>query len=209
MQRHVSELFEQSSLPMLVFKGPTLAIDAYGDLSLRECGDLDMLIRPDDFPRVKEMLDRPMALPACGIKLPAKENGSCLPASFSATASSWTCTGIWHRDGTTTASISIFCGRAAILLKRIASLPGSYVLKMPSRCFACTARGTGGNDSAGSVTLPSSSTAAALPIGTEWKPRLPRRGVIVRSGSVCGWPAICWMQIYRRRFKVNSIGRPS
>jgi len=56
MQRYVSSLFEQSSLPMLVFKGPTLALDAYGDLSLRECGDLDMLIRPEDFPRVKEML---------------------------------------------------------------------------------------------------------------------------------------------------------
>jgi hypothetical protein len=41
---------------MLVFKGPTLATDAYGDLSLRECGDLDMLICPEDFPRVKEML---------------------------------------------------------------------------------------------------------------------------------------------------------
>jgi hypothetical protein len=56
MQRHVSELFEQSSLRMLVFKGPTLALDAYGDLGLRECGDLDMLIRPHDFPRVKELL---------------------------------------------------------------------------------------------------------------------------------------------------------
>lgn len=55
-QRHVSALFEQSSLQMLVFKGPTLAIDAYGDLSLRECGDLDMLVRPDDFPRVRELL---------------------------------------------------------------------------------------------------------------------------------------------------------
>ncbi len=56
MQRHVSSLFEHSSLQMLVFKGPTLATDAYGDLRLRECGDLDMLIRPDDFPRVREML---------------------------------------------------------------------------------------------------------------------------------------------------------
>ncbi len=54
--REVSGLFEQSSLPMLLFKGPTLAIDAYGDLGLRECGDLDMLIRPDDFPGVKELL---------------------------------------------------------------------------------------------------------------------------------------------------------
>ena len=56
MLRHVTGLFEQSSLPMLVFKGPTLAADAYGDLNLRECGDLDMLIREQDFPRVKEML---------------------------------------------------------------------------------------------------------------------------------------------------------
>ena len=56
MQRYVSSLFEQSSLRMLVFKGPTLAIDAYRDLSLRECGDLDMLVHPDDFPRVKQIL---------------------------------------------------------------------------------------------------------------------------------------------------------
>jgi hypothetical protein len=55
-QLEVSAMFEQSSLPMLVFKGPTLAADAYGDLSLRECGDIDMLVRQDDFPRVKEML---------------------------------------------------------------------------------------------------------------------------------------------------------
>ena len=55
-QHEVSAMSEQSSLPMLAFKGPTLAVDAYGDLSLRECGDLDMLVRPNDFPRVKEML---------------------------------------------------------------------------------------------------------------------------------------------------------
>ncbi len=56
MQQHVAALFEQSSVPMLVFKGPTLAVDAYGDLKLRECGDLDMLIHRDDFPKVKQLL---------------------------------------------------------------------------------------------------------------------------------------------------------
>ncbi len=56
MLSQVAGLFEQSSVPMLVFKGPTLAADAYGDLRLRECGDLDMLIRPEDFPRVRELL---------------------------------------------------------------------------------------------------------------------------------------------------------
>ncbi len=57
MQQHVASLFEESMIPMLVFKGPLLAIDAYGDLKLRECGDLDMLIRPEDFPKVRHMLD--------------------------------------------------------------------------------------------------------------------------------------------------------
>jgi hypothetical protein len=56
MLQDVSALFDQHSLPLLVFKGPTLAADAYGDLRLRECGDLDLLIRPADFPRTKKML---------------------------------------------------------------------------------------------------------------------------------------------------------
>jgi hypothetical protein len=52
----VASVFEQHKLRMLAFKGPTLTMDAYGDLSLRECGDLDMLVHHDDFPRVKNML---------------------------------------------------------------------------------------------------------------------------------------------------------
>lgn len=56
MLDYVAVLFEELSLPMLVFKGPTLATDAYGDLALRECGDLDMLVRKDDFPQVREFL---------------------------------------------------------------------------------------------------------------------------------------------------------
>jgi len=55
-QHRVAQMFEDASLPMLFFKGPLLALNAYGDLMLRECGDLDMLIRPTDFPRVKDML---------------------------------------------------------------------------------------------------------------------------------------------------------
>lgn len=52
----VAALFEQYQLRMLAFKGPTLTVDAYGDLSLRECGDLDLLVHHDDFPRVNDML---------------------------------------------------------------------------------------------------------------------------------------------------------
>jgi hypothetical protein len=55
-QLQAAGLFEDAAVPMLVFKGPSLAKDAYGDLGLRECGDLDMLIRQQDFPRVRQML---------------------------------------------------------------------------------------------------------------------------------------------------------
>ena len=52
----VAGYFEDAGLSGLVFKGPTLTEDAYGDLDLRECGDLDLLVRKEDFPHVAEML---------------------------------------------------------------------------------------------------------------------------------------------------------
>ena len=53
----VATLFEDSAIRMLVFKGPTLTRDAYGDLRLRECGDLDLLVHRDDLPQAMEMLE--------------------------------------------------------------------------------------------------------------------------------------------------------
>jgi hypothetical protein len=52
----VAEYFEESGLRGLVFKGPPLAQDAYGDVTLRECGDLDLLVPQDEFPKVADML---------------------------------------------------------------------------------------------------------------------------------------------------------
>ncbi|MCA9214004.1 MAG: nucleotidyltransferase family protein [Planctomycetales bacterium] len=52
----VSTVFEDAQIRGLVFKGPTLAEDAYGDLTLRECGDLDLLIDQQDFDRVRHVL---------------------------------------------------------------------------------------------------------------------------------------------------------
>ena len=40
----------------LPFKGPTLAVAAYGDVMLRECGDLDFIIRQDDIPIARQVL---------------------------------------------------------------------------------------------------------------------------------------------------------
>lgn len=52
----VAGMFEDAKLRALVFKGPTLAEDAYGDITLRECGDLDLLVHRDEFPQVEAML---------------------------------------------------------------------------------------------------------------------------------------------------------
>jgi len=40
----------------LAYKGPTLAAHAYGDLALRQFGDLDLLVRPRDAARTVELL---------------------------------------------------------------------------------------------------------------------------------------------------------
>lgn len=42
------KMFERAGVAALPYKGPALALDAYGDLTLRQFGDLDILIRPDD-----------------------------------------------------------------------------------------------------------------------------------------------------------------
>jgi hypothetical protein len=50
------DLFAQSSISVVPFKGPTLATLLYGDAGLREFCDLDFLVRREDVPRVKKAL---------------------------------------------------------------------------------------------------------------------------------------------------------
>lgn len=52
----ILERFEQASLPVLPYKGPTLAVEAYGKLALRPFVDLDLLVHPQDLPRATELL---------------------------------------------------------------------------------------------------------------------------------------------------------
>ena len=52
----VVELLEENGIPAASFKGPTLAVRAYGDVGLRQFGDLDILVRKKDILRVKEFL---------------------------------------------------------------------------------------------------------------------------------------------------------
>jgi hypothetical protein len=48
--------FEAKGIRAIPMKGLTLAAMAYGDLSLRYPGDLDLLIRPEDLPRAREVI---------------------------------------------------------------------------------------------------------------------------------------------------------
>jgi len=50
------DLFGAHEVPVIPYKGPTLAAFAYGNLALREFIDLDVLVRKQDVPRANELL---------------------------------------------------------------------------------------------------------------------------------------------------------
>ena len=52
----VLHLLEDNHISAIPFKGPSLATLAYGDISLRQFSDLDVLIRPQDFSRARSVL---------------------------------------------------------------------------------------------------------------------------------------------------------
>ena len=51
----ILNILETEKISAITFKGPMTAISAYGDLSLRTFGDLDLLVHPDDFLRLREI----------------------------------------------------------------------------------------------------------------------------------------------------------
>jgi len=50
-------LLEAHRIPVIVFKGPLLAVMAYGNPSLRRSADLDILVHEQDVPRLKVLLN--------------------------------------------------------------------------------------------------------------------------------------------------------
>jgi len=52
------DLLEAHGIRAVPFKGPTLALCAYGDVALRQFGDLDVLVHKQDVLKVKELLVR-------------------------------------------------------------------------------------------------------------------------------------------------------
>ncbi|MDD5711985.1 MAG: nucleotidyltransferase family protein [Smithellaceae bacterium] len=52
----LSKLFAANSIPVISFKGPALAMQAYGGIHMRPCSDLDLLVAPEDHARAETLL---------------------------------------------------------------------------------------------------------------------------------------------------------
>lgn len=56
-QLKLYQLFQTNKVPIAIFKGSVLAHMAYGEISLRQAGDIDVLISRADFDRARELLE--------------------------------------------------------------------------------------------------------------------------------------------------------
>lgn len=52
----VLSILRDNSIEVISFKGPILALSIYGELTLRQFRDLDILVRPDDFLKARDLL---------------------------------------------------------------------------------------------------------------------------------------------------------
>lgn len=52
----VLDRFDHAGIEVMPYKGVTLAEQMYGDIGLRPSGDIDLLIRPQDFSRIKQVV---------------------------------------------------------------------------------------------------------------------------------------------------------
>jgi len=56
-QLNLCKLFEENGVPIAIFKGAVLSQMAYGEIALRAAGDIDVLIRRQDFARSRQLLE--------------------------------------------------------------------------------------------------------------------------------------------------------
>jgi hypothetical protein len=56
-QLTVYNVFKEHGIATAIFKGPALAQMAYGDIALRQAGDIDILISPEHFVQAKQLLE--------------------------------------------------------------------------------------------------------------------------------------------------------
>jgi hypothetical protein len=69
----IMTLLERHGLSAIAFKGPSLAHMAYGDITLRQFGDLDILVRKEDRTLVLELLLREGYVPEIRLKESSKK----------------------------------------------------------------------------------------------------------------------------------------
>lgn len=53
---NILRLFQSQNIPAIPYKGPVLAPQAYGDVTLREFEDLDIILRQSDVPKAHEII---------------------------------------------------------------------------------------------------------------------------------------------------------
>jgi hypothetical protein len=53
---NILRLFQTQNIPVIPYKGPVLAAQAYGDVALREFEDLDIILRQSDIPKAHEIV---------------------------------------------------------------------------------------------------------------------------------------------------------
>ena len=56
-QLRIYKLFKKHGIPVALFKGPLLSQMAYGEISLRQAGDIDLLISREHFDRARGLLE--------------------------------------------------------------------------------------------------------------------------------------------------------
>jgi hypothetical protein len=64
----IARVFQRRSIPLLAFKGPTLASELYGELHQRQFVDLDLMVRPNDLPAAIELFHE-LGYQACSVDL--------------------------------------------------------------------------------------------------------------------------------------------
>jgi hypothetical protein len=53
---NILRLFQSQNIPVIPYKGPVLAAQAYGDIALREFEDLDIILRQRDIPKAHDII---------------------------------------------------------------------------------------------------------------------------------------------------------
>jgi len=60
---HITHLLHSQQIPILCFKGPSLATQIYGDITLRQYGDLDILVKKQDKDKALTLLYKEQFIP--------------------------------------------------------------------------------------------------------------------------------------------------